>query len=282
MKKKLVTILTLIFVFTMFSAVANAQKPGEVLVGEYTYYDAEGDLEYGSTYQWYRGDTPIPGATDINYTITEEDIGTILYFEVTPRSLTGISPGEKSKSEGVLVAKDRSGGLLPLPKEVPPSIPVITYVSTSTATSSESLVASSTATTTIVTPTTPKTGIVSGNGSYVSPLDQKTYTCNADSKPFNSFMRLNSKNNDVNQVKLWQAFLNADLGLNIPITGFFGQQTFEATKAFQKKYASEILTPWDIQDATGYFYKSTQYKANNLLSCSGMTLTLDNGVVLNY
>ncbi|MDD3940808.1 MAG: peptidoglycan-binding domain-containing protein, partial [Candidatus Pacebacteria bacterium] len=140
----------------------------------------------------------------------------------------------------------------------------------------------STATTTIVTPTTPKTGIVSGNGSYVSPLDQKTYTCNADSKPFNSFMRLNSKNNDVNQVKLWQAFLNADLGLNIPITGFFGQQTFEATKAFQKKYASEILTPWDIQDATGYFYKSTQYKANNLLSCSGMTLTLDNGVVLNY
>lgn len=274
MKKKLVTILTLIFVFTMFSAVANAQKPGEVLVGEYTYYDAEGDLEYGSTYQWYRGDTPIPGATDINYTITEEDIGTILYFEVTPRSLTGISPGEPFKSEGIEISKkssEKPSGLLPLP------IPVKASTSTPVV-----IQATSTATTTIVTPTTPKTGIVSGNGSYVSPLDQKTYTCNVDNKPFNSFMRLNSKNNDVNQVKLWQAFLNADLGLNIPITGFFGQQTFEATKAFQKKYASEILTPWDIQDATGYFYKSTQYKANRLLSCSGMTLTLDNGVVLNY
>lgn len=274
MKKILVTILTFMFVFTVFSAVANAQKPGDVLVGEYTYYDAEGDLEFGSTYQWYRGDTPIPGATDINYTITEEDIGTTLYFEVTPRSLTGISPGEPFKSEGIEISKkssEKPSGLLPLP------IPVKASTSTPVV-----IQATSTATTTIVTPTTPKTGIVSGNGSYVSPLDQKTYTCNADSKPFNSFMRLNSKNNDVNQVKLWQAFLNADLGLNIPITGFFGQQTFEATKAFQKKYASEILTPWDIQDATGYFYKSTQYKANRLLSCSGMTLTLDNGVVLNY
>lgn len=261
----------------MFSAVANAQKPGEVLVGEYTYYDAEGDLEYGSTYQWYRGDTPIPGATDINYTITEEDIGTILYFEVTPRSLTGISPGEPFKSEGIMISvgsdttSGGGGGVLPLPTPTGTTTPVITYTSTST-------VSTSTATT---TPTPTSSSTISGNitpGHYLSPLDGKVYVCN----PFNSYMKINSRNNNVDEVKLWQIFLNREVGAKLPITGFYGPMTFAATKDFQNKYAKDVLNPWDITSATGYTYKSTRYKANKLLGCTEVPVTLDNGVVINY
>lgn len=79
------------------SPVANAvhidgvnKVVGTVITGDYTFFDAEGDTESGSTFKWYRGPaidgpwTLISGANNKTYTITEADINQYLVFEVTP------------------------------------------------------------------------------------------------------------------------------------------------------------------------------------------------------
>jgi len=82
---------------------------GDVLEGQYTYYDADGDLEGDSTYQWLRGldteeqqdgaalrgnFTPIFEATSKTYTVTAEDIDYQLMVEVVPAAQTGELLGE--------------------------------------------------------------------------------------------------------------------------------------------------------------------------------------------
>ncbi len=65
-----------------------------VLTGEYTYFDANGDEQNleTTTFQWFRksgnGDfQPIsPNGTGKNYTVTEDDIGCYLKFEVYPKA----------------------------------------------------------------------------------------------------------------------------------------------------------------------------------------------------
>lgn len=64
---------------------------GEILKGNYTYYDQEGDQEGQSQYKWYRADThsglnktEIPNAFDTLYAITDADVSKFLSFEITP------------------------------------------------------------------------------------------------------------------------------------------------------------------------------------------------------
>ena len=84
-----------------------------------------------------------------------------------------------------------------------------------------------------------------------------------------SYLRQGRKN-PVDQVKILQNFLNGNLGINLPVTGFFGPATFKAVTAFQTKYYSSVLTPWlpyglaHDHDATGYVYKTTKYEINYL------------------
>ena len=77
------------------------------------------------------------------------------------------------------------------------------------------------------------------------------------------YMRF-GKPNDPAQVKLLQTFLNSEMGAGIPISGFFGSQTVSAVKAFQVKYANIILAPWNVTDPTGYVYKTTEWKINEI------------------
>lgn len=77
-------------------------------------------------------------------------------------------------------------------------------------------------------------------------------------------------NNDETDVKNLQQFLNENLGLTLPITGFYNQASFDAVKSFQVKYSSDVLVPWvafGLQNptaATGYVYKTTFWKINSL------------------
>ncbi|MBU6501038.1 MAG: DUF11 domain-containing protein [Patescibacteria group bacterium] len=93
-----------------------------------------------------------------------------------------------------------------------------------------------------------------------------------------SYMKYGAKNN-VDDVKVLQAFLNQELGINLPITGFFGKQTREAVKQFQLKYATDILVPWvayglpNAQTPTGYVYKTTK-RWVNLLGCSTLDIPM--------
>ena len=51
---------------------------------------------------------------------------------------------------------------------------------------------------------------------------------------------------------------------NLPVTGFYGNMSAAAVKAFQAKYASDILTPWKIGAPTGLVYYTTLHKVNEL------------------
>jgi len=72
--------------------------------------------------------------------------------------------------------------------------------------------------------------------------------------------------NDPQEVKKLQTFLNEYEGEEIPVTGFYGDITLEAVNRFQTKYADEILAPWGIDEPTGYVYKTTQRKINDIKS----------------
>ena len=79
---------------------------GQKMVGLYTYHDTENDKEQGTKYRWLRAVLdnkslmPINGEVEKEYTITDDDMGCSLYFEVTPanRFSTGaavLSPATK-------------------------------------------------------------------------------------------------------------------------------------------------------------------------------------------
>ena len=89
--------------------------------------------------------------------------------------------------------------------------------------------------------------------------------------PLTSFLR-RGQANSADQVQILQNFLNKDLGLNLPATGFFGPLTESAVNQFQAKYSAIVLRPWvnagymDTQTPTGYMYKTTRYMVN-ILQC---------------
>jgi hypothetical protein len=59
-------------------------------------------------------------------------------------------------------------------------------------------------------------------------------------------IRLGS-NNDPEDVKLLEKFLNTFENTNLPIDGFYSKKDFDAVVAWQEKYADEILKPWGIK-----------------------------------
>src|SRR3989344_1748519 len=66
--------------------------------------------------------------------------------------------------------------------------------------------------------------------------------------------------NDRAQVVLLQAFLNRELELNIPLTGFFGPITELAVRIFQLKNYADILAPAGLTSATGFVGRYTLAK----------------------
>ncbi|KYH34289.1 pesticidal crystal protein cry22Aa [Clostridium tepidiprofundi DSM 19306] len=94
---------------------------GQILTGNYVYYDRNGDKEGDSIFKWYRADdnsgtnkVKIDGAISKTYKLTSEDEGKYISFEVTPVAKTG-------KNKGVAVLSDFVGpvkGLLDTEKPV--------------------------------------------------------------------------------------------------------------------------------------------------------------------
>lgn len=79
--------------------------------------------------------------------------------------------------------------------------------------------------------------------------------------------------NNPEQVKKLQSFLNAYEGTNLAESGAYDPATQGAVKAFQSKYAAEVLTPWGINHATGNVYYTTQKKVNQM-ACADMDFSL--------
>jgi hypothetical protein len=90
------------------------------------------------------------------------------------------------------------------------------------------------------------------------------YTNPATCSYLNDYLSIDSNNTEMEVIKL-QAFLLNTEGLNVDINGKFDQKTFNAVKAFQKKYASEILSPWGSSIPTGKVFYTTKKKINEIL-----------------
>lgn len=94
-----------------------------------------------------------------------------------------------------------------------------------------------------------------------------------------NYIKLGNKNNNIEEVKKLQEFLNAELGLSLVVDGNYGEKTYNAVKAFQVKYSKDILDPWFMTDptlakeGTGYVYKTTQ-RWINMLKCPELQLPM--------
>lgn len=81
----------------------------------------------------------------------------------------------------------------------------------------------------------------------------------------------NLKHGDTSDdIKYLQIILKKEIGEPtypgyVPASGWFGPVTKASVIAFQEKYASDILTPWEIDKGTGFVGKTTRVKLNQLL-----------------
>ena len=81
---------------------------GEKLTGNYNFYDTDGKEEGSSVYTWLRSDSnmnyvPIEGATGKTYTLTKDDVGKSIKFQVMPINSSGYK-GFATESEPTKMA----------------------------------------------------------------------------------------------------------------------------------------------------------------------------------
>lgn len=95
--------------------VSGTPQAGQILSGSYKYSDDNQDAEVGSTYRWLRADTetgtyePIENAIGSVYTLTADDVGKYIKFEVTPKSakrMVNNSVWGEEKEKGKPVVSD--------------------------------------------------------------------------------------------------------------------------------------------------------------------------------
>lgn len=102
-------------------AINGTKAIGGQIIGSYVFYDADGDLEQNTTYQWLISDTlngpyqPILSATSQSLVITEEMGGKYIKIQVTPKDDAG-SIGTTKESTPISIISDK-GALLALIQE---------------------------------------------------------------------------------------------------------------------------------------------------------------------
>jgi len=72
-------------------------------------------------------------------------------------------------------------------------------------------------------------------------------------------------NNDPAEVSKLQSFLVEQEGFtNVQVNGIFDDTTDKAVRAFQERHSGIVLGPWAIQKGTGYVYRTTTKRINDL------------------
>ena len=101
-------------------------------------------------------------------------------------------------------------------------------------------------------------------GSSGTILDEPLVACDAY---LTEFIKFGNANNP-QQVRRLQLVLRDFEGHDVPVDGVYDQRTLDAVHRFQAKYASDILTPWGIDQSTGFVYLTTRKKVNEIY-CKG-------------
>ncbi len=76
-------------------------------------------------------------------------------------------------------------------------------------------------------------------------------------------IRLGARN-DSAQVRLLEQYLNQFENANLPVDGAYSATDEAAVRAWQEKYASEILTPWGLASGTGYVFTTSLAKIRSI------------------
>ena len=61
----------------------------------------------------------------------------------------------------------------------------------------------------------------------------------------------------------------------MPLNGVYDETTYQAVKLFQQRYAKDVLTPWGINEPTGYVFITTQLAINNIYCDRSTSNSLD-------
>lgn len=77
---------------------------------------------------------------------------------------------------------------------------------------------------------------------------------------------IGNKKNNPEEIRKLEIFLNVFFGEKLPVNGIYEKRDIEAVKRFQKRYASEILTPFGLKFPTGHVGVQTVRKINQLIS----------------
>ncbi len=134
------------------------------------------------------------------------------------------------------------------------------------------------------TPTTPPTtggggsgggsSYSSGGGSYSSivPINSNFVIYPSSCPLLTDYMKYGQKN-DASQVSKLQVFLKNSQGFDVTVNGIFDAKTESAVKAFQVKYLSDVMGPWEATQGSGFAYITTIKKINEIVCATPLTLS---------
>jgi hypothetical protein len=111
--------------------------------------------------------------------------------------------------------------------------------------------------------------LVYSNGACINPNIALSQTQSVDIQnqcgPYLlKYIKLGAKN-DPTEVRKLQTFLNNYEGEKLSIDGKYKKTDYDAVKRFQSKYSTDVLSPWSTQSSTGYVYKTTVTKINQIV-----------------
>lgn len=153
--------------------------------------------------------------------------------------------------------------------------------STATPTTPSTGGSSSTATNTNTTPSNPSTGGGSSGSSSSSSSSSSGSRVSIYGCPMlTSYLKYGANNDSVQVAKL-QSFLSNYEKMNVKVTGIFDKQTEAAVSAFQTKYSSDIMGPWNKTTGTGYVYITTLKKINQIACNIPLTLNMTERSLIN-
>jgi hypothetical protein len=97
-----------------------------------------------------------------------------------------------------------------------------------------------------------------------TPSTTETTTPKVCDAYITKYIKYGAKNDSSEVIKL-QTFLKDIEGeTKLSITGKYNLASFNAVKRFQAKYVKDVLSPWKTISPTGYVYKTTLAKINQI------------------